>query len=259
VSTSGVTTHLNLVYTSTVADFVNFNATSPPGNLVTTLNDVDDTAAFADADLGIVTPAFGRTSMRTNTTVTPPNNFPDPPIVTTTTLTETITIDPISLPIDFASSATAPIGYVSFLRLYGFSSNVGISLPSSFNVTGTYKVEGPTQTITQAFSIPFNRTSAGSTFNGRWNGFIQVGSNYPDTAQVGAADITAIYPGYLPATPIIFQGTVDGVPVTARFTEARPRITLPNPVPEPMSSLLCAAGLAVLSISCARWTARAQS
>jgi hypothetical protein len=139
---------------------------------------------------------------------------------TTTTNTDTITNDPFSLPIDLASSTAVPIGYLSSLRLYGFNANAGLSFPNSFNVTGTYTVQGPTQMFTQPFSIPFNRTTATPTHNPRWNGFVQVGSNYPDTARVGFIDVFPFYPSYAPANGTIFQGTVDGVQVTARFRGA---------------------------------------
>jgi hypothetical protein len=183
----------------------------------------------------VVTPGFNRNFEKTITTITHPTDFPDPPIIVTETFTETITIDPVTLPVQLASSTTAPIGYQEFLQLYSFSSNVGLSFPDTITVSGTYKVEGPTETITRTFSIPFQRTGSGA-FNAIWIGFVRVGANYPETGRMGAINYS-FYPVYTPTSATIFEGTVDGFSLTARFSGASTRVTLPMPVPETVSVL----------------------
>jgi hypothetical protein len=97
------------------------------------------------------------------------------------------------------------------------------------------------------FSIPFFRTGS-DTLNGLWIGFIRPGSNYPETAIMGAIDIFQFYPTYRPAPTTIFQGTVDGIPVTARLFDAFTSVRLPMPVPESTSAVLFVFGLEMLAI-----------
>jgi hypothetical protein len=246
LTSSGVFTSLRLFYSSTVSNFANFTSASPPGDLTASVDDVADIATFTNAELGVVTDAFNRTFERTITTVTPPTNFPDPPIVVTTPLTETITIDSTSLPVQFVSSTTAPINY--FQRsTYVFFSNVNMMFPEFFTVTGTYKVEGPTQTFTSPFNVRFRRNTTGEVFRANWNGFIHVGPDYPETAIFGASNVFTVYPTYTPTTMNIFQGIVDGIAVTANFTGATTDVRLPIPVPEPLAIWLW--GLAMVGLS----------
>jgi hypothetical protein len=251
LSTAGVTTSISLGYSSTIFGDTRYNSTSPPQDLTVTVDDVADTATFLAPELSVVTDEFSRTSERTYTTVTPPTNFPDPPIITRTRLVESITINPASLEFQFVSSSTGALSYFSPALSYQFRSNVRLMFPSSFTLSGTYQVQGPTETVTMPFSIPFHRTGS-DTLNGLWIGFIRPGSNYPETAVMGAIDIFQFYPTYRPAPTTIFQGTVDGIPVTARLFDAFTSVRLPMPVPESTSNVLLVFSLAMLAVPLVR-------
>jgi hypothetical protein len=246
LTTPGVRSNISIGFNSTVARDTGLSSTSGSGNLTATVDDVADTGFFSSAEVGMVLPGTNRTFQRTF--ITPPTNFPDPPIQTT--LTETLAIDPISLPILFESSSTATLGYVVPLQLYRFSSNVRLLFPDSVTLSGTYTIQGPTETVSRPVNIVYGRTTSSGTVNGNWIGFIRVGPNYPDTTRMGAIDILTFYPTYVPTTTTtIFQGTVDGIDVTARFGNGSSYVTLPMPVPETASVFTLVVGLAIWPIA----------
>jgi hypothetical protein len=258
LTTPGVTTSLSLGYSSTIAQGTRFSSTSPPRDLTVTVDDVADTATFVAPELSVATPEFERTFERTFTTITPPTNFPDPPIVTTTRLVETITIDPAALQFQFLSSTPGELTFFTSSLSYQFRSDVRLMFPATFTVTGTYQVQGPTETITRPFTVVYNRTTGSPTLNGLWIGFIRPGSDYPETAIMGAIDILPFYPTYRPAPMTIFQGTVDGIQVTANLFDASTEVRLPMPVPESTSAFLWAVGFAMLAILLVPCTNRAK-
>jgi hypothetical protein len=246
LTTPGVTTELRIGLESTFSGFANFGSVSPPRDLTVTVDDVADTATFIGPEMSVTTPAFNQVFEREFTTVTPPTNFPDPPIITTQRLVETITVDPIHLQFQFVSSTTGALTFFTPSLSYQFRSNVRLMFPDSFTVTGTYEVRGPTETITRPFSVRYSRIGGG-TLNDLWFGFIRPGSDYPETANMGAIDILPFYPTYRPFPANVFQGTVDGIPVTARLFDAFTEVRLPMPVPESTSALPWMVGLAMLA------------
>ena len=210
-----------------------------------------DTGSFTDMHFGVALEGGGtRTQTFTDTIVTPPTDFPDPPIITiiTSTFTETVVLDPLS-PANFAPQfLSSTVGTVSYLShqggfWYGFPSNVTIAFPDSFTVSGTYIVEGPTETVTVPFNVLYSRSMSANVTQ-TWLGLVDVGTDFPNTARAGVTPPRQAQASrfYDPATGLIFDGTVDGRTFSFRLFRTEIVATLPS-IPEPMSVCLWVIGV----------------
>lgn len=208
-----------------------------------TTDTVANTASFSEMRFGNVTVTGGGTRSQSSTTVTPPTDFPDPPIFNTATFTETVTLNPISptnvLP-RFISSTTGAVTYQNGYR-YQFPANVVFEFPDSFTVSGTYKMQGPTETATVPFSMLYSRVGSASVIRPS-TGFIDVGTNFPDTASITASVGSSAT--YRPASNILFNGTVNGQLFRIEFLEAR--LFAGIPIPEPATWLYALAAISLV-------------
>jgi hypothetical protein len=204
---------------------------------------VADTGRYTSFDMSFAQ-IGGGTRTSAVTTVIPPSDFPGIPTTITTTFTETVSFEPISdlasLEAQFVSSTTAPITYVGGTR-YRFTPNVTLAFPSSFSLSGTYHLQGPTQTVEVPFNAVYSRTTS-ATAARSWVSQIDVGLNFPETAELDMifADIETTY---TPANPTVFAGIVDGRTFNVRLSSVR--LTTRAPLPEPTCASLATFGAIV--------------
>jgi hypothetical protein len=210
-----------------------------------TVDTVADTGSITELEFGVALNEATRETTRTltSTTVTPPNDFPDPPIITTTTDTykETVSIDPINLANmapRFLSSTVGPIAYVGGFQ-YTFPTSITISFPESFRLTGTYEFQGPQQTDTIPFDVLYTRATGASPVIRNGPAYVTVGTDFPDTGRPGLILNSGVI--YRPMTVTLYNGTAGGQP----FNVSMRSITIfaAISVPEPTSLCLWAAGL----------------
>jgi hypothetical protein len=212
-----------------------------PRNIESTVDTILDTGMVSNMDIS-PSPVSSRSAERVTTIVTPPTDFPDPPIVEVKRFIETLSFDAITFPIEFVSGTTGPITYQGGYR---FPSTVSFELLDSFTVSGTYKVEGPTETIEVPFTTEYRRTSAAEDASRNLVNLVALGTNFPQTAliyQLLNGNVSAFY---TPATTTIFNGVVDGQSFRANFLSTTAAITW-TPVPEPSTALLSVLGLVEL-------------
>jgi len=219
---------------------------SPLESYTITSDTLADTAAFTDMQFVVSMTGGEVTRSRTFTTVTPPTDFPNSTVTTTTTFTETVSIDPITLTNlapQFVSSTMGALKYNQH-DIYKFFSTVAMAFPTeAFTLSGTYKLQGPTQTVTVPFSILSTRTT--SAIDTRTaEGFIKVGNNFPDTADISSGYVAVAR--YIPANGTIFNGTVDGFNV--RVEGGFATITAFLPIPEPATWLLALGAASLLAL-----------
>jgi hypothetical protein len=202
-----------------------------------------DTGRFTSFDMNFAQ-IGGGTRTSSVSTVIPPSDFPGIPTTITTTFTETVNFDPISdltnLEAQFVSSTTAPITYVFGTR-YRFTPNVTLSFPSSFTLSGTYHLQGPTQTVDVPLNVVYSRTGS-PTVAEPWINIIDVGLNFPETASLETF-FTSVERTYRPGNATVFTGIVDGRSFDVRLPSVT--LTVRVPVPEPTSAMLAAVGAIV--------------
>jgi hypothetical protein len=206
-----------------------------------TTDTVADTASYTNMRFA-VSMTGGGTITRMITTVTPPD-FPNLPIINTQTFTETVALEPITttnLAPQFVGSTVGAITYVGGSQ-FRFPSNVTNVFPAdSFTLSGTYTMQGPTQMVTMPFSVLYSR-AGNSNVTSPSMGFIKVGTNFPDTADI-SSDLRG-GAAYRPANRTLFSGTVDGRQFQVNFLDAAIYAYLP--IPEP-ATLMLAMGAALL-------------
>jgi hypothetical protein len=161
-----------------------------------------------------------------------PGTFPNPAVQ----LTETFTFNPLTLATPLVSSSTSPLTSIGGTR---FRANVDfvVSYPESFVLTGTYHIQGPTESATAPFSETYQRVGA-SANTGTIGLIVDTGNNFPATLSVTTESLFPLGRAY-EKTGIskIFTGTIDGVTVEAYMG----RIELWHlAVPEPAGFFLAA-------------------
>lgn len=199
------------------------------------IDDVTNTARFVSASFIHTAPA--RTITRSRTLlVTDPGNFPDPPMEVFKTFTETISFDAlnISTPVQFLSGTTAVLTPVAG-PVFAFFSPITFAPPTSLIVSGTYTLQGPTESIVAPFSVQFH-TAATQTKYVR--GIVNVGANYPATAQLTLGQGFGVnYSVATPGADDIFKGTVDGLEIEVHLGAPKVPVFV---VPEPPTVALIA-------------------
>jgi hypothetical protein len=202
-----------------------------------------DTGRFTSFDMSLAQ-IGGGTRTSSVSTVIPPSDFPGIPTTIMTTFTETVTFDPISdlanLEAQFVSSTTAPITY-RFGTQYRFTPNVTLAFPNSFTLSGTYHLQGPTQTVDVPFNVVYSRTGS-ATVAQSWNNTIDVGLNFPETGKLDTF-FSGVEKTYAPGNASLFSGMVDGRSFNVRF--ATVTLTVRVPVPEPTCASLASVGALV--------------
>jgi hypothetical protein len=202
-----------------------------------------DTGRFTSFDMSF-TQIAGGTRTSSVSTVIPPSDFPGIPTTITTTFTETVTFDPIgdlaNLEAQFVSSTTAPITYLFGTR-YRFTPNVTLAFPNSFTLSGTYHLQGPTQTVDVPFNVVYSRTGI-ATVAQSWINTIDVGLNFPETGKLDTF-FSGVEKTYTPGNASVFTGIVDGRSFNVRF--ATVTLTVRVPVPEPTCASLASVGALV--------------
>jgi hypothetical protein len=199
-----------------------------------------DTGKVTDATFGGISPTGG-TVERTFTRQT--GNFPD--IITTTTrLTETLALDPVSVTPEFVSAATGYIVPIAGGFAFSFASRMTVSFPDSFTVSGTYTVQGPTQTFSTPFNVLYERIG-----DAQLSSLVQVGihpgQDFPNTTTLfGYSDNRSSQ--YRPSIRD-FRGVVDGYDVGITFYQTEIPAGLGILAPEPASCLLAVFALCVVS------------
>jgi hypothetical protein len=183
----------------------------------TELDTVADTARLTQADFDYVP------SART-VTFQFPGNFPNPAIA----ITESFSFDPISLETPHLSATTSPLfsaGGTKYIAGLGFD----LLYADSFVVSGTYRLQGPTESATVPFSVTYNRLEA-PTNTGGLTVNIDTGNNFPATAEVTTQNLFVIGRRYDPSSTLIFDGTIDGIPFTSHFVQTTLwRFAVPEP------------------------------
>jgi hypothetical protein len=220
------------------------------GTATAEVDTVADTGRFTSFDM-IIAQISGGTRTSSVFTVIPPSDFPGIPTTITTTFTETVAFDPISnldnLEAQFVSSTSAPITYVGG-TLYRFTPSVTLGFPSSFTVSGTYHLQGPTQTVDVPFNVSYSRTTS-ATAARTWFSDIRVGLNFPETAELDAR-FHEVETRYSPANATVFSGIVDGRSFNVQFAPVTLNVRLP--IPEPTCASLASLGAIVFCQAIAR-------
>jgi hypothetical protein len=196
------------------------------------------TGKVIDATFSGIGPTGGTVE---RTFITQTGNFPD--IITTTTkLTETLTLDPFTVAPEFESAVTGNIVPIC-CSVFSFASRMTVSFPDSFTVSGTYTVQGPTQTFSTPFNVLYERIESAHSTPLVQIG-IRPGQNYPnDTTLWGYSGNPSKQ--YRPSIRDI-SGVVDGRNVAITFYGTEIKAGLGILAPEPASWLL-----ACLALCCA--------
>jgi hypothetical protein len=151
-----------------------------------------------------------------------PETFPNPDQIINKRITETITVEPFSITLSVAPTTDNPIyrSHYYYINSWDFKFPVEAELLMS-PLRGVYRIEGPTESFETAFEIPYELVRVTeSTY-----GTVHVGEPLLYDARARLFGIGATLE---PITPLIAEGTVDGIPFRAT---ARPyRIWVPEPV-----------------------------
>lgn len=159
--------------------------------------------------------------------------FPNPDQIIDKEITETITVEPLSITLSVAPTADNPIyrSHYYYINSWDFLFPVEAELLMS-PLRGTYRIEGPTEHFETSFEIPYQLVRlTESTY-----GTVHVGEPLFYDARARLFGIGATLE---PVNPLIAEGTVDGVPF--RATARTYRIWVPEPAGA--SSLIAAIGL----------------
>jgi hypothetical protein len=213
-------------------------------SFTTELDTVADTARIKEA-------TFDYRPLNASKTTSVPRDFPNPP----TQITETITFDPVSIVTPLVSSEAGGLRFREG-TLYETDFDIELSFPDEFRLTGTYIVQGPTQSVTVPFNARFLRGNPNPNVENRVFLRVDTGTNFPDSASVTLPFVGLHGQFYVAtvATQTIFQGTIDGVMVNARFTDVSgdagerfaAQLWLNQLIPEPSSGLLAATAVAAI-------------
>jgi hypothetical protein len=193
-----------------------------------------------DADVGFISGAAfevgGSSGSRSTQIPVGPANFPSfPPTIT---INESITINSVTPIVSYVSSTTAPITFVSgpFFQFFVMTPDLTLAFADQFIVTGNYQATGPTQNLNLPFSKSFVRSGQNATAVLNQGVAITPGFNFPATTTIDPQrqfDSRA----YAPLDPVLFDGTIDGIPLKAEFTDTFIIAALAR-IPEPTTAAL---------------------